>query len=139
MTTATAPAISAAGIRKVFGPTVALDGASFEVAAGEVHALLGENGAGKSTMVKLLSGFMRPDAGRLTAFGSELHFNGPRDAHRAGIETAFQELTQIPNLTVAENILLPYQPVNRFGLLRGRQGAERVAALLKDLAITGIE
>ena len=138
MTTAT-PAISAAGVRKIFGATVALDGASFEVTAGQVHALLGENGAGKSTMVKLLSGFMRPDAGTLTAFGKELHFNGPRDAHRAGIETAFQELTQVPNLSVAENILLPYQPINRFGLLRGRAGAEKVAALLEDLGITGIE
>lgn len=139
MPSTTAPAISAAGIRKAFGPTVALDGASFEVAAGEVHALLGENGAGKSTMVKLLSGFMRPDAGTLSAFGSELHFHSPRDAHRAGIETAFQELTQVPNLTVAQNILLPYQPVNRLGLLRGRQGTEQVAALLRDLGISGIE
>src|SRR5215475_1775467 len=139
MPSITAPAISAAGIRKAFGPTVALDGASFEVAAGEVHALLGENGAGKSTMVKLLSGFMRPDAGTLSAFGSELHFHSPRDAHRAGIETAFQELTQVPNLTVAQNIQLPYQPVNRFGLLRGRQGTEQVAALLRDLGISGIE
>jgi len=139
MTTATAPAISASGVRKVFGPTVALDGASFQVAANEVHALLGENGAGKSTMVKLLSGFMRPDAGTLSAFGAELHFHGPRDAHRSGIETAFQELTQVPNLTVTENILLPYQPVNRLGLLRRREGIEQVAALLKDLGISGIE
>ena len=139
MTMSAAAAIRASKVRKAFGATVALDDASFEVEPGQVHALLGENGAGKSTMVKLLSGFMRPDAGTLASFGQELHLNGPRDAHRAGIQTAFQELTQVPNLTVAENILLPYQPVNRFGMIRAREGAERVDAHLKDLGITNIE
>ena len=139
MTKPAAAAISASKVRKAFGPTVALDDASFEVEAGQVHALLGENGAGKSTMVKLLSGFMRPDAGTLQSFGQTLHFHGPRDAHKAGIQTAFQELTQVPNLSVTENILLPYQPVNALGMVRAREGAERVAAHLRDIGIAGIE
>src|SRR3954464_3203315 len=89
-------------ITKAYGATVALDGASFAVRTGEVHALLGENGAGKSTMVKLLSGLLRPDSGtiRLTAEPVDLH--RPADAHRHGVQTAFQEMTLVRDLTVAE-------------------------------------
>lgn len=74
-------------IRKAYGPTVALDDASFTVKAGTVHALLGENGAGKSTLVKVLSGLVRPDAGSLTVHGEAVSFNNPRDAHLRGIQT----------------------------------------------------
>ncbi len=133
-----APAIRAEAVRKSFGSTVALDGVSFAIAAGTVHALLGENGAGKSTMVKLLSGLIRPDGGRLELFGRTVDLHSPREAHRLGVQTAFQELTLVPDLTVWQNILLPYQPHRFGGLLRIRQGEAEVAALLSRLGLGNI-
>ena len=130
-----APAISVETIRKSFGATVALDGASFQAAAGSVHALLGENGAGKSTMVKMLSGLVRPDGGRLVLLGEAVDLRGPRDAHRLGIQTAFQELTLVPDLSVWENMLLPYQPTGFLGQLRSRRGQAMVEAHLARLGI----
>ncbi|MBW4023863.1 MAG: sugar ABC transporter ATP-binding protein [Proteobacteria bacterium] len=133
-----APAISVAHVRKVYGPTVALADASFAASAGSVHALLGENGAGKSTMVKMLSGLVRPDQGEISVFGRAVRFASPRDAHAAGLQTAFQELTQIPDLTVWENMLLPYQPTGFAGLLRRRHGQAQVAAHLESLGLGAI-
>lgn len=132
---ADAAAIAVTNARKVYGPTVALADASFAAAVGTVHALLGENGAGKSTMVKMLSGLVRPDSGRMAVFGKEVRFASPRDAHHAGLQTAFQELTQIPDLTVWENVLLPYQPTGFAGLLRRRMGQAQVAAHLESLGL----
>ena len=132
------PAISVTNARKAYGPTVALADATFAASAGTVHALLGENGAGKSTMVKMLSGLVRPDAGHISVFGKEVRFAGPRDAHHAGLQTAFQELTQIPDLTVWENMLLPYQPTGMGGLLRRRAGQAQVAAHLESLGLGAI-
>jgi ribose transport system ATP-binding protein len=131
-------AIAADSIRKTYGSTVALDGVSLGIPAGTVHALLGENGAGKSTMVKLLSGLIRPDTGRIAIFGKPVQLNSPREAHRRGIQTAFQELTLVPDLTVWENVLLPYQPTGTAGLLRAREGEARVADLLARLGIRGV-
>ncbi|HWK48003.1 MAG TPA: sugar ABC transporter ATP-binding protein [Stellaceae bacterium] len=131
-------AIAVDKVRKAFGATVALDGASFSAAAGEVHALLGENGAGKSTLVKALSGLLRPDGGRIELFGVAARFAGPRDAHAAGLQTAFQELTLVPNLTVWENLLLPYQPVGVTGLLRGRRGEAFAAEQLRRFGLGDI-
>lgn len=128
-------AIAVSQIRKAYGPTVALSDASFAAATGTVHALLGENGAGKSTMVKMLSGLVLPDQGRIAIFGQERRFASPRDAHRAGLATAFQELTQVPDLTVWENMLLPYQPVGVTGLLQRRRGQAQVAAHLQSLGL----
>src|SRR5260221_1738462 len=133
------PAIAVEAVRKAFGATVALDGASFEGAAGEVHALLGENGAGKSTLVKTLSGLVRPDAGRLLLQGQEVHFASPRDAHRHGLQTAFQELTLVPDLTVAQNMLLPYQPTDFAGQVRDRHGLELVTRHLARLGLDMID
>ncbi|MDQ2804841.1 MAG: ATP-binding cassette domain-containing protein, partial [Pseudomonadota bacterium] len=131
-------AIHTVSVRKAFGSTVALDDVSISIAAGTVHALLGENGAGKSTMVKLLSGLMRPDAGRLDIFGQHVERHSPREAHRLGVQTAFQELTLVRDLTVWENILLPYQPTGFGGLLRTRRGVAEVAELLAGLGLDAI-
>ncbi|HEX3982638.1 MAG TPA: sugar ABC transporter ATP-binding protein [Acidisoma sp.] len=128
-------AIAVSQILKAYGPTVALSEASFAARIGTVHALLGENGAGKSTMVKMLSGLVQPDQGCIAIFGAEVRFAGPRDAHRAGVQTAFQELTQVPDLTVWENMLLPYQPIGMMGLLKRRQGQADVAAHLESLGL----
>jgi ribose transport system ATP-binding protein len=131
-------AIEVDTVRKAYGPTVALDGATYAIASGAVHALLGENGAGKSTSVKMLSGLLRPDSGVIRLFGDEVFMKSPRDAHRLGIQTAFQELTLIPGLTVAENMLLPYQPTSWTGQIRRAQAEDLVAEHLDKLGLQHI-
>ena len=83
-------AVSVERVSKAYGATVAVDDASFAIAGGSVHALLGENGAGKSTIVKLLSGLTLPDSGHFRIFGEETRLSSPRAAHQRGIQTAFQ-------------------------------------------------
>src|SRR5271168_5526050 len=114
-------AISARNIRKAYGATIALDDASFSVEPGTVHALLGENGAGKSTLVKILSGLVQPNSGQLDLFGEPVRLDNPLSARRLGLQTAFQEMTQIRNLTVVQNLLLPDEPTNRWGGVRRRE------------------
>src|SRR5271155_3071834 len=86
------PAISVERVRKAYGATIAVDDASFSIARGAVHALLGENGAGKSKIVKVLSGLTQPDSGLLRLFGGAVGFALPRDSQARGIQTAFQEM-----------------------------------------------
>jgi len=95
-----------AGVSKSFGATRALDDVSFELARGEVHALIGENGAGKSTMMKVLSGAIAPDAGRMEIDGRPYAPSGPGDGLRRGVSMIYQELTLAPHLTVEANIML---------------------------------
>ncbi len=97
-------------IRKAFGPTLALDGVSLDLGRGEVRALLGENGAGKSTLVKILSGAIRPDGGTMSIEGAPYAPSGPIDGRRQGISIVYQELTLVPHMTVAENIMLGREP-----------------------------
>jgi ABC-type sugar transport system ATPase subunit len=89
-----------------FGSIQALDRVSLDVAAGEVHGLCGHNGAGKSTLVKSLTGLVRPDSGSMALAGAACEWSGPRDAQGAGIALVDQELSIIPELTVAENLFL---------------------------------
>lgn len=131
-------AISVRGLTKRFGATVALDDASFGIRRGEAHALLGENGAGKSTAVKILSGLLQPDAGELRVFGEATTIRNTRHAHRLGIQTAYQEMTLIPDLSVAQNLLLPYEPTTGWQIRR-RRGLARARALLKDLDLGEID
>jgi len=126
-------AIEVDGIRKAFGPTVALDAVSFAVAAGSVHALLGENGAGKSTMVKLLSGLIHPGEGAVRVFGQPTALGSPRAAHRLGIQTAFQEMTLVADLSVLDNMLLPYAPAGLTGMVRRKAARKAVARHIADL------
>jgi ribose transport system ATP-binding protein len=133
------PAISVTGIQKNYGATVALDGASFTVAAGTVHALLGENGAGKSTMVKILSGLVQPNGGEIRIDGQLRTLDSPRVAQSCGLQTAFQEMTQVPDLTVTQNLLLNAEPVSGLGFVRRRE-AERIAiAHLESLGLGFID
>ncbi len=111
------PALEAVSVSKSYGATVALQDVSITILPGEVHALLGENGAGKSTLVKLLSGVVRPNAGRMTIHGVAYQPDGIVDARRQGIATAFQELSLVPNLTVAQNLALPRQERGALGLV----------------------
>jgi len=134
-----AVAVAVAGVTKRFGATVALDETSLTISAGTVHALLGENGAGKSTLVKVLSGFVRPDSGKVAIFGRPVDLRRPRVATAAGIRTAFQEMTLIPDMTVAQNVLLGYEPAGLLGQIRRRTLEARVAALFESLGIAGID
>jgi ribose transport system ATP-binding protein len=132
-------AVAFESVRKNYGATVALDGMSFSVRAGSVHALLGENGAGKSTTVKMLSGLVQPDAGTVRVFGEGCAIRSPRQAHALGIQTAFQEMTQIRDLTIAENMLLLYEPVSALGRLRKREGLRRVDEHLAAMGLGEID
>ncbi len=127
-----------AGVVKTYGATVALAGVSFAVCTGEVHALLGENGAGKSTVVKLLSGLVQPNEGAVELFGERVQLLRPRDAHRHGVQTAFQEMTLVRDLTVAENMLLPHAPTGLLGQLRRQRGERLVAEHLAALGLGDI-
>jgi ribose transport system ATP-binding protein len=102
--------LEASGVRKQFGGVVALAGAQFALEAGEVHALIGSNGCGKSTLCKIIAGAVAADAGRLLIDGREVRFAGPRQAAAAGIGVFYQDLSLIPEMTVAENIYLGREP-----------------------------
>ena len=129
-------AVSVVNLRKAFGATVAVDKVSFAIPKGSVHALLGENGAGKSTIVKLLSGLISPDAGSIEIFGQPARLRSPRAAHALGVQTAFQEMTLVRDLTVLDNMLLPYAPMGPVGLIRRRTAT---AALRAHFASLGFD
>jgi ribose transport system ATP-binding protein len=97
-------------LRKVYPGTEALRGVSIGFAGGKVHALIGKNGAGKSTLVKILSGAVEPTSGQLLVDGQAVRLQGPKDAFHKGIATVYQEMSLVPELTVAENILLGRLP-----------------------------
>ena len=106
-----------------------LDGVSFDIQPGEVHALLGENGAGKSTFVKILSGIVQPDEGRIDLDGNAYRARSVLEARRFGISTAFQELSLLPNLNVATNLVLPRPLKGSLGFLSRSRNEERAEEL----------
>jgi ribose transport system ATP-binding protein len=119
-------------ITKRFPGVLALSDVSFDVAVGEVHALVGENGAGKSTLMKIIAGVYTRDAGEITFKGRPVSFTTPRQAQNAGIATIYQELNQIPYLSVTENIFLGSE-LERGVLLRWSEMHERARELLSRL------
>jgi ribose transport system ATP-binding protein len=121
------------GVSKRYGGVRALEGARLECARGRIHAVLGENGAGKSTLIKVMAGVVKPDAGTMELGGRPLVLDGPAAASRAGIVSVFQELSLLPDLTVADNIAIT-NPPTRFGLI-DRRAQRRVAE--KALARVG--
>ncbi|MGH3374928.1 MAG: ATP-binding cassette domain-containing protein [Actinoallomurus sp.] len=100
------PVMEAHGLIKRYGHVTALDGADFELLPGEILAVIGDNGAGKSSLIKALSGALTPDAGRILLDGRPVHFHSPADARRAGIETVYQDLAVAPALDIASNLFL---------------------------------
>jgi ribose transport system ATP-binding protein len=98
--------LTARNVSKSYGATVALESASIELISGEVHVLLGENGAGKSTLGKIIAGLVRPDGGEISVAGEEMGGRSVRWARSVGIEIVLQELSLIPQLSVAENLFL---------------------------------
>ena len=144
-----APIFRMEGISKRYGGVRALENAALTVAPGRIHAILGENGAGKSTLIKVMAGVVAPDEGRMTLEGREVKFASPSAANEAGIVCIFQELSLIPELTVADNIVIS-NPPKRFGMIDRKQqrriaedalaraGAEDIhpLALVKDLPLS---
>jgi ribose transport system ATP-binding protein len=111
-----APLLSMHGIDKRFAGIPALRSAELVVEKGEVHALIGQNGAGKSTMIKILTGYYRKDAGEILFDGKPVEFSSPQEAQRSGISTIYQEINLVPYRSVTENICLGREK-RRFGLL----------------------
>src|SRR3984885_10805043 len=128
-------ALSLQHAAKSFGAVQALIDGSIELRAGEGHALLGENGAGKSTLVKILSGVVKPNVGTMQIGGEPYEPRAIVDARRRGVATAFQELSLVPNLTVAQNLGLPRQAKGRFGLVSGAATQKRGAAILNRFGL----
>jgi fructose transport system ATP-binding protein len=98
--------MQAKGVVKRYGQVTALDGADFELRAGEILAVIGDNGAGKSSLIKCLSGATVPDEGEILLDGKAVHFKSPIDARRLGIETVYQDLAVAPAMSIAENLFL---------------------------------
>jgi ribose transport system ATP-binding protein len=108
------------GVSKRYGGVHALEKAELSVTPGRIHAILGENGAGKSTCIKIMSGVVAPDEGHMTMEGREVAFASPSAANDAGIVCIFQELSLVPDLSVADNIVI-INPPTRFGLIDRRE------------------
>jgi fructose transport system ATP-binding protein len=98
--------LKASGLVKRYGGVTALDGVDFELRAGEILAVIGDNGAGKSSLIKALSGAVVPDEGSMELDGKAVHFRSPIDARRHGIETVYQDLAVAPAMSIAENLFL---------------------------------
>ena len=127
--------LEARAITKRFPGTVALDGAQLQLEAGEMHAVVGENGAGKSTLMKIVSGVYQADAGSLYLQGRPIAPANPRAALDLGIAIVHQELSVVPDLTVAENIFPGRLPTNRLGFVRFGDLFERARRILADLQV----
>ena len=123
------------GINKHFGAVVALKDASLTIEPGKITALLGSNGSGKSTMVKILAGLYSLNSGEILLDGRLVTIRSGIDSARLGFATAFQDLSLVPTMSVMDNILLGREPVGRMGLLDRRKAAEEVQALLDRFQI----
>jgi ribose transport system ATP-binding protein len=122
-------------VSKSFGGVQALRNVDFTLNAGQIHGLAGENGAGKSTMMKIIAGVHAADSGTMRVDGRQVHFRSTRDALAAGIGMVHQELSVAPELSVAENVFLGTQPVNGLGVVAWRRMAESAAEQLKNLGL----
>ena len=131
---AAVPALRASGLRKSFDGVEVLHGVDVELKSGEIHALVGENGAGKSTIINLLSGRLRPDTGHVELNGQPIEFRNPLAARRAGISVIAQELEVVPTLTIVENVFLGAEPT-KFGIVRWRDARRMAVKTLRELGL----
>ncbi len=129
------PVLALRGAAKSFGAVHAVIDGTIELSAGEAHALVGENGAGKSTMVKILAGVHQPDSGDLLIDGQPVTLHGPAGAQQAGIAVIYQEPTLFPDLSVAENIFMGRQPLAAGRRIDRRQMQADAAALFGRLGV----
>ncbi|MCK1711743.1 MULTISPECIES: sugar ABC transporter ATP-binding protein [unclassified Bradyrhizobium] len=121
-----------AGISKRYAGVRALEGVDLACERGKIHAVLGENGAGKSTLIKIIAGVVQPDSGRMRLAGSEVSFATPSAANAAGVVCIFQELSLMPDLSVADNISIA-SPPRRFGLIDAKAQRRRAEELLAEI------
>ena len=129
------PRLQMQGISKSFGGVAALRDVDFTLRAGEIHGLVGENGAGKSTMMKIIAGVHTDYEGKMLIDGKEVHFRSARDSLAAGIGMVHQELSIMPDLTVGENVYLGKQPVTGAGIIDWRNMMAGAHEQLKSLGI----
>ncbi len=132
-----APFLALNGVGKRYGGVRALSGVDFACERGSIHAVLGENGAGKSTLIKIVAGVVQPDEGRIALDGRTVTLPDPQAANAAGIVCIFQELSLLPDLSVADNIGITAPP-RRFGLIDGRAQRLRAEALLARIGCADI-
>jgi ABC-type sugar transport system ATPase subunit len=104
------------GVTKTFGPVRALTGVDLDVPPGKVTALVGDNGAGKSSLIKTVSGLWAPDAGQILWEGQPVHLHGPKDAEALGITTIYQDLALCDNLDIVQNMFLGHEPLSHYML-----------------------
>ncbi len=125
------PVLELKGIHKNFGGVRALDGADFSLEKGEVHFLMGANGSGKSTLCKVIAGVVSADQGRIFLKHREVNLRNPVDSKRYGVSVVYQELSLIPTLTVAQNIMLGNEPRSRGGFIDQKKLEEQAARMLE--------
>jgi len=126
------PHVVLTGISKRYGGVTALDSVDFACSRGSIHAVLGENGAGKSTLIKIMSGVVQPDMGQMSIAGQPVVFPNPASANAAGVICIFQELSLMPDLTVADNISIA-DPPRRFGLIDSKAQRRRAEEVLASI------
>lgn len=134
----TKPLIELIDIEKHFGPVIALAGVSVSVLPGECHCLLGDNGAGKSTFIKTMSGVHKPTRGRILIDGQEVAFSSPRDAMAAGVATVYQDLAMIPLMSVTRNFWMGREPIRKFGPIKLFDFERANAITMEEMAKMGI-
>ena len=123
------------GIEKRFKGVYALKNFNFSLEKGEILALIGENGAGKSTLMKILSGIYKKDAGTIEYFGKPLEVSGPKEAEENGISIVHQELNLMNHLTVAQNIFIGHEPLNKFGLIDDKLMIKRAKKIFEGMNV----
>ncbi len=130
--------LSLRGLTKRFGPVQALTRVNLDVPPGQVTALCGDNGAGKSVLIKTISGLWPPDEGQIVWEGKEFHLHGPRDAEAMGVTTIYQDLALCDNLDIVQNMFLGHEK-RRLGLMLDEGAMEKEARqTLKDLSVTTV-
>ncbi len=132
------PIIEMVDIKKQFGSVIALAGVSLSLNPGECHCLLGDNGAGKSTFIKTLSGVHQPSGGEIRVDGKAVQFSNARAAIEAGIATVYQDLAMIPLMSVSRNFWMGREPQKRFGPFKLYDTEKANAVTMEEMARMGI-
>src|SRR5580704_8754455 len=131
------PFLRLEGVTKRYGGVTALANVDFACSLGTIHAVVGENGAGKSSLMKIIAGVIRPDEGRIYLDKAPVHFASPADATRQGIACIFQELSLLPDLSVSDNIFIA-SPPKRLGLIDHRRQRQSARDILREIGCPDI-